>query len=170
MGERATQHQTGAEPSPFWTFSLAVYGRPGVPPACLRLQDEHGADVNIVLCALWLGTLGRAIELGDVTALRAALAPWVEEVVRPLRRVRRWLKDPAETFAGAATEKLRLQQEALATLVETQAPGRPANASPSLLAANLAAYAEAIGAEFPDAVVAPLLAAATALLTDGSPA
>ena len=182
MGDGATQRQTGAEPSPFWTFSLAVYGRQGVPPACLRLQDEHGADVNIALCALWLGTLGRAIVAADVARLRETMAPWVEEVVRPLRQVRRWLKDPTEPFAGAATENLRarlkaveleserLQQEAIAAFVRDHAPGRPATASRALLEANLAAYAEAIGADFPDIVVEPLLAAATALLTDGSSA
>lgn len=182
MSDRASEPPNGAEPSAFWTFSLAVYGGPGVPPACLRLQDEHGADVNVVLCALWLGTLGRALEPADALALGTAVAPWCEEVVQPLRRVRRWLKEPAETFAGAATEKLRerlkaveleserLQQEALAAFVQTRTPGKPATASPALLEANLAAYAEAIGAEFPPADVAPLLAAATAIPTDGSPA
>jgi len=37
---------TSASPSSFWTFSLSVYGQPGVPAACLTLQDEGGADVN----------------------------------------------------------------------------------------------------------------------------
>jgi uncharacterized protein (TIGR02444 family) len=37
---------------PFWRFSLDLYGRPGVAPACLALQDEAGADVNLVLYLL----------------------------------------------------------------------------------------------------------------------
>jgi len=35
--------------NPFWDFSLAVWGREAVKPACLALQARHGIDVNILL-------------------------------------------------------------------------------------------------------------------------
>lgn len=41
--------------NPFWRFSCAVYAAPGVAQACLELQDTHGADVNLLLLAAWLG-------------------------------------------------------------------------------------------------------------------
>ena len=44
--------------SAFWRFSLELYARDGVPAACLALQDREGADVNLVLLALWLGESG----------------------------------------------------------------------------------------------------------------
>jgi len=43
--------------NPFWDFSLAVYRRPGVAAACLRLQDEAGVDVNLLLYFCWLATV-----------------------------------------------------------------------------------------------------------------
>ena len=50
---------------PLWDFSLEVYGRPKVAETCLRLQDEFGVDVPVLLFAAWLAaehsaTLGRA--------------------------------------------------------------------------------------------------------------
>ena len=44
-----------------WAFSLQAYARPGAAPACLRCQDEAGADVNIVLFLLWHAARGRAV-------------------------------------------------------------------------------------------------------------
>ena len=52
----------------FWSFSLRIYGAPGVEPACLDLQDRFGADVNLALYCLWIGraltpqALARALE------------------------------------------------------------------------------------------------------------
>ncbi len=77
---------------PFWDFSLAVYGRPGVAEACLALQDRHGLDVNLLLFCCWAGAKGRALDAGDMARLIAAAGPWNAEVVRPLRTARRWLK------------------------------------------------------------------------------
>ena len=173
---------TSGRPSPFWTFSLSVYGRPGVSAACLRLQDEHGADVNLVLCTLWLATRGRAVEAADIAALGDLVAPWCADVVMPLRRVRRVLKSPPDGFGTDATARLRerlkaveleserLEQEALAVATTATPPGRAAPAGADLLGANLAAYAESIGAELPGDAVATLLAAAAAALSDGSAA
>jgi len=45
---------------PLWTFCVQHYGRPGVATACLRLQDEHGLDVNMVLACLWWERSGGA--------------------------------------------------------------------------------------------------------------
>ena len=40
-------------PADLWNFALACYARPGVEQVFLRLQDG-GADVCLLLCALWL--------------------------------------------------------------------------------------------------------------------
>ena len=58
-------------PTPFWDFSLAVYGRPGVAPACLALQQRHGADVNLLLFCAWFGAAHRGrLTADDVDAVR----------------------------------------------------------------------------------------------------
>jgi len=92
---------SGGEDFPFWSFSLDLYGRPGVAPACLALQDRFGCDVNILLFALWAARCGKALARADFDALDAAVAPWRTGVVEPIRALRRRLKaDPH----GAAPE------------------------------------------------------------------
>jgi uncharacterized protein (TIGR02444 family) len=79
--------------NPFWRFSLAVYARPGVPPACLALQASHGADVNLLLYVCWLASRGVALMPEDIVSAGKAVAAWHREVVIPLRRIRTTLKD-----------------------------------------------------------------------------
>ena len=77
---------------PFWDFSLATYGRDGVADACIALQEAHGADVNILLFCAWAGCNGVRLDRTRIEAVCSAVAAWHEEVVRPLRSVRRRLK------------------------------------------------------------------------------
>lgn len=81
-------------PHPFWNFSLETYAGEGVAEACLDLQERRGCDVNILLFCCWLGASGRPTLTAD--RLRAILKvsdEWQREVVKPLRTVRRLLKD-----------------------------------------------------------------------------
>jgi uncharacterized protein (TIGR02444 family) len=79
--------------SPFWDFTLAIYQKAGVSPACIALQDRHGLDVNFLLMCLFAGTRGRALGDPEFARLEAAAAPWRQNVIHPLRAVRRWLKE-----------------------------------------------------------------------------
>lgn len=77
-------------PSDLWSFAVACYARPGVEPICLRLQDE-GADVCLLLCALWLEQRGVAASDARMQELQAISQTWQREVVMPLRALRqRW--------------------------------------------------------------------------------
>jgi len=81
-------------PHPFWNFSLELYAGEGVAEACLDLQERRGCDVNVLLFCCWLGASGRPTLTAD--RLRAILKMsdvWQAEIVRPLREVRRLLKD-----------------------------------------------------------------------------
>lgn len=80
-------------PHPFWNFSLELYAGE-VAEACLDLQERRGCDVNILLYCCWLGASGRPTLTADRlrTILKASDA-WQAEIVRPLRAVRRLLKD-----------------------------------------------------------------------------
>jgi len=82
--------------NPFWTFSLRLYARPGVAPACLALQDRHDLDVNVLLYCLWLGAeRGVHVSESDTARITACVTPWFDAVVRPLRALRVDLKsDP----------------------------------------------------------------------------
>ena len=43
-----------------WSYTLHLYGKPGVPSACLALQDVHGIDVPLLIFATWLARRGAA--------------------------------------------------------------------------------------------------------------
>ena len=38
-----------------WDFSVRTYRKDGVADACLSLQNDHGADVNMLLYCCWVG-------------------------------------------------------------------------------------------------------------------
>ena len=81
-------------PHPFWNFSLELYAGEGVAEACLDLQDRRGCDVNILLFCCWLGSSGRPTLTAErLRAILKASDEWQGRIVRPLREVRRLLKD-----------------------------------------------------------------------------
>jgi len=81
----------------FWRFALVLYSRPGVAEALLRLQDRDGFDVNLILFALWSGAvLRRRLDAADLAAAEAAAKPLSNDIVAPLRALRRRLKPAAE--------------------------------------------------------------------------
>ena len=82
----------GLPDSPFWRFSLDIYGRPGVAASCLALQDRHGVDVNLLLLAIWLGCQGRRLDPAAGGHLRRRARRWQGGVIAPLRQARRRLR------------------------------------------------------------------------------
>ena len=81
---------------PFWNYSLWLYAQPGVSDVCLRLQDEHGLDVNLVLFCIWSGLKGPGQLTQDELGMAIARGgQWQTDVVEPIRTIRRTLKqDP----------------------------------------------------------------------------
>ncbi|MBV9829422.1 MAG: TIGR02444 family protein [Alphaproteobacteria bacterium] len=81
----------------FWRFSLALYSRPGVAPALLRLQDRDGLDVNLILFALWFGLArGGQLTRAAIEVTEAATAGLRTQLVAPLRNLRRGIKEHAD--------------------------------------------------------------------------
>jgi uncharacterized protein (TIGR02444 family) len=101
----------------FWRWSLVSYSK--VEGALLELQDRYGADVNLILFCAWIGTLTPEA----LDAAEAALRPWREQVVEPLRVLRRRLKQYPEAAAlrgqvkAAELEAERLGQRLLVKTV-----------------------------------------------------
>jgi len=91
----------------FWTFSLEVYGRPGVAPACLALQDRHGLDVNLLLFCCWAAAQGVRLDHRAIVDAEAAVAGWRNQVLKPLRSLRRRLKREFTGFPAADIAALR---------------------------------------------------------------
>jgi uncharacterized protein (TIGR02444 family) len=96
--------------SAFWDFTLQVYGREGVSPAVIALQDTHRLDVDILLFCCWTGSTGRG-PLGAAAIARAKTVadPWQAEVVNALRTIRRRIKDGFEGAPAGLPDALRKQ-------------------------------------------------------------
>ena len=127
-----------------WSFALGLYARPGVEQACLSLQDEHGEDICLLLCAAWLGERGVACTPARGRQLREVAADWQRDVIAPLRDLRRRWKTAASQDAGLATLRRRLaeleqdaERELLRRLEAVAAPwpDRESGAAPQWLAA-----------------------------------
>ena len=94
--------------NPFWDFSLAVYRMPGVAEACLRLQDEAGVDVNLLLYFCWVATVrDTALDDPEIRKAVEATDAWRDRVVRPLREIRRSMKGGIPGMAPELAESLR---------------------------------------------------------------
>ncbi|MGO8918909.1 MAG: TIGR02444 family protein [Stellaceae bacterium] len=150
---------------PFWTFTLAFYGRPGVSAACIALQDRHGCDVNLVLYACWVGLSGRGrLTAADLARAEATNAPWRNGVIEKLRAARRALREEdrrgpvLELYEAAKAAELaaeRIAQRRLEALAPPEvAPRAAARAADA--AANLALYLDGKAA---DEAAAPIVAA-----------
>jgi uncharacterized protein (TIGR02444 family) len=97
-----------------WDFAVDLYGAPGVSEACLALQDRHGCDVNVLLFATWMGTVRRdKLSRGDMAEAIASVQGWRDEVVRPLRAIRRRLKSGPPRAPGELTGELRTRIKAV---------------------------------------------------------
>ena len=92
--------------SPFWAFTLAVYQKEGVSPACIALQDRLGLDVNFLLLCLFAGSRGHKLSADDFARVEERVAPWRKNVIHPLRAVRRWLKEQ-QLLRKAPSDQLR---------------------------------------------------------------
>ena len=97
-----------------WNYAVETYSRPGVQEVCLLLQDAAQVDVNVLLAALY-GTYvsGACVEAGLIERMDAAVRAWREEVVLPLRHIRRTMKNGARIGAEGDAEALRTSVKAI---------------------------------------------------------
>lgn len=164
-----------------WDFSIRVYGEPGVADACLNLQDHNGADVNLLLYCCWLGSHRRPLTADRLPAIVEATRPWAENVIRPLRRARRWLKSSTlpsgsadaarvglrEQIKRSELEAEHLQQTVLEQLTQDHlAPQGPGDSPAAIAASNLAAYLSLAEIRADAAVLAGLTVLLDAALDD----
>ena len=93
--------------SDLWSFAVSLYAKPGVSDACLFLQDESDVDVPVLLFAAWLGHHSIPLPADDLERIIGEVEAWHEEVVLPLRRLRKRLKQGPKPAPGERTEVLR---------------------------------------------------------------
>lgn len=140
-----------------WDFALAAWAKPGVEAACLKLQDDHGQCVSLLLWRAWAVAEGRPAQpMGRAVDLAHA---WENEIIAPLRAARRaplGSADPAAARDAARAAELAAERrllEALEALTPT-----PAGADGKLGEA-LAALAHAWNGRRPGAAIMALASA-----------
>ncbi|GLQ06523.1 TIGR02444 family protein [Sneathiella chinensis] len=95
-------------PCPLWDYAVKLYSNEPVQQACLRLQDRFGLDVNLVLFSVWIAASGRGhFASGELEAGIAIGQQWQENVVMPLRALRRFLKRPPKEAGMRLSSDLR---------------------------------------------------------------
>jgi len=153
----------------FWRFSLAIYARPDIPPACLALQDQYGRDVNVMLFCCWLGASGCGrLDRAALEAADRAVAGWRREVVEHFRTARRAIKaaalpDSDGIYAKAKAVELEAERLLQRQLAERAPPENVGLATDGRLADALANLALYVG----DAPAGPIVEALKAMAETG---
>lgn len=97
-----------------WSYALQCYARPGVPQACLLLQDRLSLDVLVLLHTACLAHRhGVNVTRQEVAHADAEVRDWREQVVRPLRAARRAIDKEDASLSGlrAQIQQAELQAE-----------------------------------------------------------
>lgn len=108
-----------------WCDMGSLYQVPGISECCLALQDERDADIPLLLLLFLLDQAGITCRPDGFQAFLDTAAAWREQVIRPLRIVRRNMKaccvSEAERSLRDAVKKIELQAEKqhVARLVES---------------------------------------------------
>lgn len=118
---RDSTRLAGIQQNSLWDFALDFYARPGLAQRLLRLQDDAGMDVCVLLWRLWLNGHGLAPTAEAEHAL-AEVAAWQHDYTRPLRDRRRWLKSAAADDPTLAELRETLKEAEL--MAEKVALGR----------------------------------------------
>jgi uncharacterized protein (TIGR02444 family) len=135
--------------NPFWTYSLRLYRKAGVAPACLALQDRLGIDVNVLLFCLFAGDRGIKLPGATLKLMTDLSLLWSSNVVGPLRGTRRFLKPLGLPVLRAEVARVelsaeRIEQDLLIRLLP-RAARRPRTGRAEPAAANLAGYFQRCG-------------------------
>jgi len=103
----------------FWEYSCRVYRQAGVSEHCLHLQDEYALDVNLLLMCCWHADTRGVIGSDSLKRMITQSQEWSNNVVIPLRSVRRWMKTQLakeSTTHGLESERLIALREEIKTL------------------------------------------------------
>lgn len=125
-----------------WQGMLDLYAAPGVPDACVNVQDACDADVLLLLTAVFLAQNGIALRSELAGTLVAETREWRREVVKPLRELRRrWRGRPSAEALRQRVKALELdaersQVDMLQSVLDAESPLPAATAGLELLHSN----------------------------------
>jgi uncharacterized protein (TIGR02444 family) len=93
----ARHNATKAHDNPLWIYALQQYKAGNCAQFLIQAQDELHLDVNVLLFMGWLAANNLNIDIQ--TILHSSAYCWQQDVVTPLRKIRRHAKNYApDTF------------------------------------------------------------------------
>lgn len=128
-----------------WEGMLDLYAAPGVADACIAAQDACEADVLLLLAAALLAQRGWRLTPDFADGMMAETREWRNEVVLPLRALRRrWREQPAaralrERVGTLELDAERSEVEMLQGLLEAASPLPRSRPGAALLRGNCGA-------------------------------
>lgn len=99
----------------FWDFSNRVYRHPLTRETLLSLQNTHQLDANLLLFCCWHAHTRGRLAADIIQQALAFSHPWANQVVRPLRAARSWMKHhgPAPYGSGTGTGDMTSRHQQL---------------------------------------------------------
>jgi uncharacterized protein (TIGR02444 family) len=102
-----------------WNFVIEFYAKQGVSQACLLLQDQLGVDVSFFLTALFYSARrGVNLTAEEIERLDRHVSAWHNEIILPLRKVRRRLREGHPAIKSPSGDELYRQIKAAELLAE----------------------------------------------------
>lgn len=109
----------------YWRYSLTAYAATNVQSLCLRLQDEHAANVNLLLLGGFFGHLGQMLEAQDWFRIAEHITPFNRRYTQPIRNLRQRVQLLAADECYQQLKALELQAEQLEQHIIAIACTRP---------------------------------------------
>ncbi len=78
--------------SALWNYTTQIWTLPDVEAICIDLQNNHDANVNMLLYCCWAGTKNLCLNEDDLQILLDAVQPW-QTITKPLRDSRKLMKN-----------------------------------------------------------------------------
>ncbi len=96
----------------FWQFACQLYSKDGMQARLLDYQNQQGKNVNLCLLLYYLDSLNLTISQAQLSKLEQCISAFDQQVLKPLRTSRAYLKaNHTEIADYAAIRKELLSAE-----------------------------------------------------------
>ncbi|HOY24447.1 MAG TPA: TIGR02444 family protein [Cellvibrio sp.] len=95
---------TTTSPQRLWDFALVFYAQPKIAEICVHLQDTYKVNVCLLIGLRWMDESGKHLSDAQFAELQSHIHVWTQQVVEPLRLLRRLLKEPVVGYAQDETQ------------------------------------------------------------------
>lgn len=105
--------------NPLWEYSLALYQ--SIEPWCLQMQDQQGANVNLLLLCCFAGSQGYRLSPQQLAEATQTVGQWDSAVIQPLRQLRRQSPGPSPALLSSLPPEHRTSAQKLFLNAEIEA-------------------------------------------------